>query len=158
MLDERDFAREPRVLTACPDHGAPPDLHRSLEDRGLPHLLLRRSGMLIALLPADNEEIARFVGDIDRAVNVGVSGTLGRLGRVPDAYREAQWALRSARTSSTRFVRYWDDAALSLLLPRNLREACLIMQHVLQPIIDYDDAHGTDLLTSLAVFLEHNRS
>ena len=45
-----------------------------------------------------------------------------------------------------------------LFLPRTLGEAEIAVERVLAPILSYDDAHNTELLGSLSVFLEQNRS
>jgi PucR family transcriptional regulator, purine catabolism regulatory protein len=53
-------------------------------------------------------------------------------------------------------VRYGDTTPL--FLPRTLGEAELAAERVLGPILAYDEEHATELLRSLSVFLEQNRS
>ncbi len=161
LLAERGLGEEPRIIAACGvDDGEAEhsDLHFRLEDRGIPHLLLRRAPLLTALLPATPEALDGFRAEIATSVPVGLSDLLGRTTRAPDATREAQWALQSARASGNPVVRYGEDAALSPFLPRSLSEAESAVRHVLGTLLDYDAAHDAHLVDSLKVFLRHNRS
>lgn len=160
MLSERGLAEEPRVLATCATDGVEAersDLHLRLEDRGVPHVLLRRAPLLTALLPDTPEALAGFRDEIDSAYAVGLSAPLGRVGRVPDAKREARWALESAEINGEPFVRYGDERT-SWLLPRSLSEAERIVQEVLGPVLNYDSVHKGQLIESLEAFLVHNRS
>jgi len=160
ILSERGLGEEPRLIATCVIDGGEAehsDLHLRLEDRGVPHLLLRRAPLLIALLPDTSEALAGFREEIDPTFTIGLSDPLGRVYRASDAKREAQWALEGAQANDAPFVRYGQDAP-SPFLPRGLGEAERIVRRVLGPIIDYDAAHDARLLESLRVFLEHNRS
>ncbi len=58
LLSERGLGEEPHLLAACSGDGGAgehSDPHLRLEDRGVPHLLLRRAPVLAALLPAPPE-------------------------------------------------------------------------------------------------------
>jgi purine catabolism regulator len=161
LLAERDLGEEPRVLAVCVADGGEArhsDLHLRLEDRGVPHLLLKRDPLLTTLLPDTPEALAGFRAEIDTAVPVGLSDSLGRATRVPDAQREAQWALQSANAGGRAIVRYGEDTALSPFLPRSLSEAERAVRHVLGPLFDYDASHDAHLVESLLAFLSHNRS
>jgi purine catabolism regulator len=160
MLSEQGLGKEPRVIALCAiDEGEAEhsDLHHRLEDRCIPHLLLRRAPLLIALLPDAPEALAGFREEIDPAFTIGLSDPLSRVSRIPEARREAQWALEGTQAIGAPFVRYGEDAP-SPFLPRGLGEAERIVRHVLGPILDYDAAHNARLVESLRVFLEHNRS
>lgn len=160
-LADRNLGEEPRVLAACAideGEGEHSDLHLRLEDRGVPHLLLRRAPLLTALLPDTPEALAGLREEIDPALPIGLSDPLGRVARAPDAQREARWAMESARAVGKPFVRYGEDAALSPFLPRSLSEAERAVRQVLGPLLDYDAAHRACLVRSLRVFLSHNRS
>ena len=161
LLSERGLAEEPRLLAACSGDGGAgehSDLHLRLEDRGVPHLLLRRAPVLAALLPATDRAIDAFRQEIDPALPVGLSDPLGNVSRVPDAYREAQWALQGARATGKQIARYADDSALSPFMPRSLGEAQRAVEHVLGPVLDYDATHDSHLVTSLHTWLSHDRS
>jgi PucR family transcriptional regulator, purine catabolism regulatory protein len=161
LLEERGLTEEPRLLACCAGDGGASEhsnLHLRLEDRGIPHLLLRRTPVLTALLPGTTEAIDAFREEIDPAFSVGLSDPLGTVSRVPDAYREAMWALQGAKASGKLVAKYGEDAALSPFLPRSLSESRRIVEHVLGPILDYDAANNTRLAASLKVFLSENRS
>jgi PucR family transcriptional regulator, purine catabolism regulatory protein len=161
LLSERNLSEEPRLLACCAGDGGAgehSDLHLRLEDRGIPHLLLRRAPLLTALLPATTETVDAFREEIDAAFPVGLSDPIGTVSRVPDAYREAVWALRGAKASGKSVTRYGEDAALSPFLPRSLSESRRIVEHVLGSLLDYDAAHDSQLTASLKTFLCENRS
>lgn len=161
LLSERGLGEEPRLLAACSwDGGAGEhsELHFRLEDRGVPHLLLRRAPVLAALLPACDEAIGTFREEVDPALPVGLSDPLGDASRVPDAYREAQWALQGAKDAGKSLARYAEDSTLSPFMPRSLSEAARAIEHVLGPILDYDATHGSRLVASLQAWLSCDRS
>jgi PucR family transcriptional regulator, purine catabolism regulatory protein len=120
--------------------------------------LLRRAPVLAALLPAGNEAIGAFREEVDPALPVGLSDPLGDISRVPDAYREAQWALKGAIDTGKSLAGYAEDSALSPFMPRSLSEASRAIEHVLGPVLDYDATHGSSLVASLEAWLTHDRS
>jgi purine catabolism regulator len=161
LLAERGLAEEPRVLAACSGDGGAgelSDLHLRLEDRGIPHLLLRRTPVLTALLPDTPEVVEAFREEIDPAFPTGLSDPVGSVSRVPDAYREAQWALQDAKATGKPVARYGEDSPHSPFMPRSLSESQRAVEHVLGPIIDYDATHGSRLLVSLETWLSYDRS
>ncbi len=161
LLAERGLAEEPRVLAACSGDGGAgehSDLHLRLEDRGVPHLLLRRAPVLTALLPDTPEAVEAFREEIDSAFPTGLSDPIGSVSRVPDAYREAQWALQGAKAAGKPVARYGEDSAHSPFMPRSLSESQRAVEHILGPILEYDATHGSRLLASLEAWLSHDRS
>jgi purine catabolism regulator len=161
LLAEWGLEEEPRVLACCTGQGGMgehSDLHLRLEDRGIPHLLLRRAPILTALLPAAPETIEAFHEEIDPAITIGLSDPVGSLSRIPDAYREAQWAQEGAKVTGKSVARYGEDADLSPFFPRNLSEAERAVGQVLGPLLNYDATHDSQLTQSLQSFLSHNRS
>lgn len=157
LLEERGLGQEPRALAAFASGEADTysDLHLRLEENGVPHLLSRRAGNFVALLPYADDAIAALMEQVDSPV--GLSDPVGRAVRMVDAHREALWALQGARTTGRKFVRYGEDAA-SPFLPRNLDESRAIVSHVLGPVLEYDAAHNAPLTLSLRTYLAHNRS
>ncbi len=157
LLAERGLAEEPRVLAAfeAGEAGTYPDLHPRLEERGVPHLLSRRSGVFVALLPQGDHAIEALMEEVDPPL--GLSDPVGSAARVADAHREAVWALQGARATWRRIVRYGEDAA-SPFLPRDLDESRTIVRHILGPLLEYDAEHGAPLVTSLRTYLSYNRS
>ena len=132
------------------------DLHHELAQRGLQHLALRRGQRVLLVLPNTEIALAALRRAIGADIALGASDLLGRPDRVPDAAREAGWAQAAAHNLGRRLVRYGESTPL--FLPRTLGEAEAAADHVLGPLIAYDEAHGTELVRSLDVFLEHNRS
>jgi purine catabolism regulator len=132
------------------------DLHHELAQRGIPHLALWRAERVIAVLPDTEVALATLRGAVGGDVALGVSDVLGRPDRLPDAAREAGWAESAARNLGRPLVRYGESTPL--FLPRTLGEAEAAADHILGPLIAYDEAHRTELMRSLDVFLEHNRS
>lgn len=146
------------VLAAWTEPEArPATIHHDLCARGLAHLL--RSGdkdrVALALIADDGGSrrllVDAFAGDRP----VGLSATVTHPGRIPDAAREARWALQGAAPGQ-RMARYGADepAAWSFALDRSEELA----EHVLGPLISYDRTHQTELVRTLAVLLRNNRS
>lgn len=161
LLSERRFTEESAVLACCTGEGGTgeqSDLHVRLELRGVPHLLLRRAPILTAFIPDTPEAISAFREEIDASFPIGLSDPVGNISRVPDAQREARWALQGAQATGEPTARYGEHDALSPFLPRNLSEAESAVHRVLGPLIDYDATHDSQLIESLRSFLEHNRS
>ena len=110
--------------------------------------------MLLRDTPA---AIAVLREEADPGTVVGLSGPLGRPSRVADAEREARWALEAGGEDGRRVLRYGEDVG-SFFLPHGLSEAERAVAHVLGELLDYDREHRSDLVNSLRVFLDHNRS
>ena len=157
LLKERGLDEEPRALAAfaAGEAGRYPDLHLRLEENGVPHLLSRRSGTFVALLPHADNTVAALMEEVDPPV--GLSDLVGRAARMADAHREALWALEGARTTGRKIVRYGEVAA-SPFLPHSLDESREIVRHILGPVLEYDAAHDALLVASLKTYLSHNRS
>jgi len=161
FLAERGLDREPRVLAVCAVAGGEAehsDLHLRLDDRGIPHLLLRRAPFLTVLLPDTDGALEGFRAEITPGYAVGLSDPLGRADRAPDAQREARWALEGARQAGEPLARYGEENASAFFLPRSLSGAERAVRGVLGPLLDYDESHNAELVRSLEVFLAHNRS
>jgi purine catabolism regulator len=132
------------------------DLHHELAARGLVHLVLWNAGDTLVAIPDSAEALEGLRGALGAELALGVSDPLCRPDRVPDAAREARWAETAARSLGGGVARYGD--ATPLFLPRTIGEAETAAERVMGPVIAYDEEHGTDLVRSLRVFLDHNRS
>jgi purine catabolism regulator len=110
---------------------------------------------VLVLLGGDGEALTVLRSALDETP-VGLSDVLRRPDRAPDAAREAGWALAVAETLERPLVRYGQST--SLFVPRTLGEAEGAVKRVLGSLLAYDDEHATELLRSLRVFLEENRS
>ena len=158
QLREHGIEPESVVLVAFRVHdgAGQSDLHHQLAQRKLTHLLCRDAQRGLAVVPDTDASLAVLRSALGTAVALGVSDPLARADRAPDAAREARWAETAARSLGRQVVRYGEDTPL--FLPRTLGEAGMAADRVLGPVLAYDADHATDLVHSLAVFLEHNRS
>lgn len=87
---------------------------------------------------------------------VGLSQPFVSAGRFADATREARWALESAGSGGSSSAEY--GAHGSYFMPRTVAEGESVVRRLLGAVIDYDAANNSDLVNSLRVFFEVNRS
>ena len=132
------------------------DLHHELTARGLVHLVLWNAEHALVAIPDNAEALEALRGALGAELALGVSDPLRRPDRVPDAAREARWAETAARSLGGGVARYGD--ATPLFLPRTIGEAETAAERVMGSVIAYDEEHATELVRSLRVFLDHNRS
>jgi len=145
------------VLAAWgPQDALHPDvLHDALVDTGTPHLLLRREQKTVTLSSAD-VELAVLASLLPPATRAGVSTPFTHPSQASDALRQAGWALQAASEGNRWLVRYGEDHAP--FLPRTLAEARAAVERVLGPLLAYDREHSTELVHTLRVFLQSDRS
>lgn len=125
--------------------------HSRLFRDGVSHLLLSRWGVDLIFTDAPGAVLDRM--NLQQASDsAGVSLPVTRAARVPDAVREARWALEAALSSGTVAVTYGDYSAP--FLPRTPEEAQLVVDRVLGRVIAYDQAEGSDLLLTLKAFFD----
>jgi purine catabolism regulator len=159
QLGELGIVPENAVLVAFHPSAAAAshrDLHHELAQRELHHLVLWNPQRCLVIVPDTDEARLALRTALGRDVALGVSDPLGRADRARDASREARWAQTAAQHLGRPLVRYGE--ATPLFLPRTLGEAEIAADRVLGPILAYDEEHGTELMRSLSVFLEENRS
>jgi purine catabolism regulator len=132
------------------------DLHHEFAQRALPHLVLWNAHCSLIAVPDTGEAFKALQNALGTDVALGVSDPIRRPDRVPDAAREARWAQTAAHSLGRPLVRYGEGTPL--FLPRTLGEAETAAERVMGPVMAYDETHSTELVRSLAVFLEHNRS
>lgn len=83
---------------------------------------------------------------------VGVSRTHAGGGRTSEAYREASDAVRIARIQGDLRAYFYTDVLLQAVVDRSgLREA--ILGETVDPLLDYDKAHGSSLVQTLRVYI-----
>lgn len=122
--------------------------------RRIPHLLWRREGTLLTLL-SPTEESTALLDRLATTALVGESAPVRDVSRFPSAMREALWALAGASRDQPR-VAYEASAPLPIL--HSPEEAEALVARVLDPLISYDAAHGTELFDTLVAFLGAQRS
>lgn len=149
-----------RMLAASgPSADRRPRLHTGLHRRGIAHLVLHRETIFWVL--ADDRRPAAGLAEVVQSrlgpgTLIGVSDPLGAPDRVPDAAREARWALGAAARQPGGVACY-DQAPLPSAL-RDPAEARALVDRTLGALLAYDHATGSDLVHSLAVFLACRRS
>jgi sugar diacid utilization regulator len=126
-----------------------------------PSPLLMPSGndivALVTARAADSETLAILLRELGRRTRIGVGGVCRSPDDFPRSYREANVALRLAQTarSGTGLMRYDDLGVYQLLSevadPRVLEA---FVRTWAGALIDYDVAHGSDLMATLSTFLE----
>ncbi len=158
QLDEAGLPAERCVLVAAQGGSSTGerDLHLSLDRHRIPHLLLRRAGLLYALLPAGPQALAVLRRRLGPDALLGISDPLVATGRAPAAVREANWAVRDAANMAERQCHYADATLLSVL--RDADEAQLVVDRVLGDLLAYDTEHGTTLVETLDTFLRLDKS
>ena len=137
-------------------------LSGSLAARGTaPSPLLMQAGHTIVALvttkAADSDLLPSLQRDAGRKSRIGVGGVCRSFEDFPRSYREAQVALRLAQTSreGSTIMRY-DELGVYQLLSEvaDPRVLDAFVRNWLGPLIDYDVAHGSDLVATLSAYLE----
>lgn len=151
---ERGLARETVVVVAADCDQSRAELHHTLGDQGIPHLLLVRRDLML-LLTTDTDNTVATLADL--APPVGVSAPVEDPMRVSAAAVEARSALEAAKADRVGLRRYGEDND-STLVPRRVEAAQALVDRVLGVLLGYDRDHRSELTVSLRVFLEENRS
>jgi PucR family transcriptional regulator, purine catabolism regulatory protein len=118
-----------------------------------PQLVLQQEEELYVLIPDDRAARAALAAS-DTVVGTSLPFRAGAPLRV--ARREAQWAVARAVESGRELVSYGDDRTGRWLTSESADLRALV-DDVLGDVIDYDDAHGGDLLPTIRTWLEHDR-
>lgn len=132
------------------------DLNDALGEAGVDHLLLRREDCTVTLLVEGEHEDESLARLLPEPTHIGLSDPFTRPAQAADALKQAIWALEVADASGKTVVRYGEHHAP--FLPRTLSEAHSAVDHVLGPLIAYDQEKSSDLINTLRVFLENKRS
>ncbi len=132
-------------------------LERRWAINGIPHLLSGIGPTYVGILQSSDPALDRLaevlISDQYRA---GVSDPFSGAGGLIDAGRQARWALETVHHGGSGLARYGNDG--DALLPRTLSEARLAAERILEPVLDYDREHGTELIRTLQTYLQCDRS
>lgn len=150
-LRELGLGRGPYVVLALRDTTAA--CTDPLHDEGIAHLTTSGRERRLVLVAANR--LSRALAALGDTTGVGVSAKVHALGGVPDAARQARWALGVADDEGGS-IRY--TSAQPLFGPRTVAEAQTGLHQVLGPLIDHDRGHATHLVDTLAAYLECDRS
>lgn len=117
---------------------------------------LRAEGMIILSLASQDWPDSLLVDVLGPDGYCGVSSSVNTLSRLADGAREATWAREGARSEGQRMAAYGVDEML--FMPRTVAGAEAAVASVLGPLIEYDEEHGSELVHSLQVYFDANRS
>ncbi|WP_261398009.1 PucR family transcriptional regulator [Pseudomonas sp. DR48] len=142
------------LVLARLEHEAPNNWQLELSRQSL-KLLVRQSGDELVILltnPAACQPLQAALGCC-----MGVSAVLGTGLRVQEALREARLALAHS-TPTRQIVEYGSALDEAFWLPGDLEQANRMYRRVIGSLVDYDVQNGSQLIHTLRVFLEQNRS
>ncbi len=124
---------------------------------GYGYLLSGNAPDYTALLQADSAAARGLVSiaDADHG-RIGTSDPFSGVAALTDALRQARWALETVPLGTSGVGRYGDDG--DGLLPRTLSESALVAERILGPLLAYDREHEAELVRTLQVYLETDRS
>ena len=120
------------------------------------YLLAGNAPTYIALLQANCptvHDLSIFKVDTWR---IGISDPFSGVGALTDAFRQARWALETVPAGTSGVGRYGDEG--DIMLPRTLSESVLVAQRILGSLLEYDRENDADLVRTLRVYLETDRS
>lgn len=131
------------------------EIHHRLCDRLLPSMLVTR-GDLVIVVP-DTEEAMVAIEQVDFDVEIGVSAAFAPGVDLTVPWRQARWSLERAAARGRRLMRFVSEDAASEWLPLDASELEGVVDDILGAVIDYDRAHGTQLIDSLRALFRHDR-
>ena len=131
----------------------------ALASAGLPYLILRQQDELVVLVQDGEADRAALTGALDVAAGFSrpfAGGSSAGGSSVAVARREARWALARALEAGRAVVSYGEDRTEKWLTSETADLRALVSQ-VLGAVLEYDAEHSGDLVTSVRVWLEHDR-
>jgi len=136
------------------------DLHHRLDAEGLGHLLLVRANTALILVPAESRAIDAVLSHLPTTSRIGVSEPFDRVSETRSASLQAQWALHQGgqRGGVERLTHFAPTETAVGFLPASLADNERVARRVLGALLTYDEEKHSQLLISLRVFLEENRS
>jgi len=136
----------------------------ALASAGVPCFILRQQDELVVLIQDGEADRAALTGALSVAAGFSrpfaggsaAGGSSADGSAVAVARREARWALARALEAGRAVISYGEDRTEKWLTsePADLRA---LAAQVLGPVLDYDAEHSGDLVTSVRVWLEHDR-
>ena len=137
-------------------------LRMAMARQRLPCLVIRNRGLVVALAHRGVDmarlfnDLSRAYGDTDGVIAKGEPATSPE--QIPRAYEQAQRALRARQQSHNPygFIAYADLGVDRLLaLDGNAEEVERLIRDWLGDLLSYDRRHGTELVPTLAAYLDH---
>jgi len=157
LRGEQGFPEPPYAVVAFPAATlALPEFQDALATLGVTHAALRRDGMVFLLVP-EQPGVLEAVQRASGGIGFGVSQSVRSPARIPEAMLEARWALERA-TGSGMIVRYGERTLGARHWPLSVEAAQELVDRVVGPLLAHDERHGTRLVRTLALFLQHDGS
>jgi len=142
------------LIVARMEYAAPINWQRDLCRQGT-MLVARQAGDELVIVLADPKACQSLLGVL--GCNFGVSTLLGTALRAQEALREARLALAHS-TPDRQIVEYANALDEAFWLPGDLAQANRMYRRVIGGLVDYDCQNGSQLVHTLRVFLEQDRS
>ncbi|WP_327242172.1 PucR family transcriptional regulator [Streptomyces sp. NBC_01320] len=151
-----DVAEARLLAISSTEVGKLRDSHIALWRNAVPHAAAHHSGVLylIAVDVGDVSEVMR--AELGPQALIGASGVIRSVERMPEALREANWALRAADGMPGRTFSYGD--ATPFIGVGSIDDAAALVTRALGPLIEYERVHDTPLLATLDAYLANQRS
>ncbi|NNG34129.1 PucR family transcriptional regulator [Nakamurella aerolata] len=137
-------------------------VRRAIARQRLPCLVVRNQGLVVALARRGVDigrlfdDLSRDYGDTNGVIAKGEQ--INSPQQIPRAYEQAQRALRARQQSANPygFIAYADLGVDRLLaLDANADEVERLVSDWLGDLLSYDRRHGTELVLTLAAYLDH---
>jgi PucR-like helix-turn-helix protein len=133
------------------------DFRYEWESRDLPFLMWRDE-VLYALVPSGEEPLDFLDAPWASDVHAGGSQPLSSTRGLPLARREAMWGLQHAVLRDVSYVVFPREESHEAWLPADSQVLQEIVNRILGPVIEYDSRRNGNLLSSLRVWLKHDRA
>ncbi|AKS31871.1 hypothetical protein AFA91_08225 [Mycolicibacterium goodii] len=157
LFGERRLQGDLRVLAVDGRPAAIERLARRWLVRGVPFLLGEIGQVAVAVVRAVDVSQADLAERTTlECWRAGLSDPFAGPGNLADAVRQARWALETVSPDGSALALYGDRGPS--FLPRTIAESKLAADRVLGPVIEYDREQGTELIKTLQVYLECDRS
>lgn len=151
-----------RVVAASPDPEQEPAKARAsaeieirdwLTDRGRPHLLVQWESLVVVVLGAESVDLETLSSDL--ALMVGASQPFEPEADLRRMLRQALWAHGLAQHESTRaLVLAEEQFGLGRWLTPDTDAMRQLARGVLDPLMEHDREHGSELVRSLTVYFQ----
>ena len=127
----------------------------ALDERQLPHLLLRQRDEIVLLLPATLAATGVLTSQPDLTVGSSSAFTAGESLEIPR--REAAWAASRAADAGRAHVTFEADDSSGRWLPQDVHALRALIDRTLGPVLRYDAEHGTELVPTVRAWLAADR-
>jgi purine catabolism regulator len=163
----RDLYSEPTgdwlcyaAIALSPDEAGWADVHHHLRERGILHVMIARAerGRIVAQLRSpDVTDLAETLVEHLPGSVIGLSSVVDPDTDVRRVRREARWALQRALADERRLLAY-DHISTPDWLALDHSGLEIMVERILGPLLAHDEETGSELIKTLTVLLEEDRS